>query len=605
VTRRPERAKVLCAVHPPPEKLLERLFPPMLATLVDEPPPDPLNWWIEDKYDGFRALCAISGGRAAIWSRNRLDLSGRFPSINDALARLVVGEALIDGEAVALDEKGRSRFEALQQGGESMLYAFDLLWLDGQDLRGRPIEERRELLASLLSNVAPPLAIAERLEDDPERALAKVAERGGEGIVIKKRGSIYEGRRSRSWLKLKAQKTQELVIAGYTPATNSDQLIGALLLAVSENHRFRYAGKVGTGFTSEMRRELMNTLKKDAVDEPRVVGAPRMRDAVWIEPRLVAQVRFTEWTRDGKLRHPSFQGLRPDKQPAESVREIPAPELVTLTKPDKQLFPGITKSDVADYYRAVAGPMIEVLRDRPIAFVQYHDGIGQRGIFRQNLSHPQPWMHVIETPTSTARKQAIHLAPDSPDALRWLAQNNALEIHMWSSREGRLGSPDWVVFDLDPAETFLETIPVALALRRFLDELSLPSLPKTSGKRGLHVFVPLAPGHTYQEVLEFALSVGESLASALPQITLERAKKNRHGRLYFDCLQNGYGKTLVAAYSLRAIAGAPVSTPLDWSEVTEKLDPSHFTLTTIPRRLEKRGDLFAAWKSGARLPKLR
>jgi bifunctional non-homologous end joining protein LigD len=303
------------------------------------------------------------------------------------------------------------------------------------------------------------------------------------------------------------------------------------------------------------------------------------------------------------LRHPSFQGLRPDKKASESVRETPAAELVTLTSPDKELFPGVTKKDVADYYSAVAAPMIDVLGERPISFVQYHKGIGERGIFRQNLAKPQPWMHIIETATSTKRGSAIHLAPDSADALRWLAQNNALEIHMWSSREGRLDSPDWVVFDLDPVEKFSETIEVAHTLRRFLEELSLPSLPKTSGKRGLHVFVPLAPGHTFDQTVEFALKVGESLSSALPQITLERAIKNRRGRLYFDCLQNGWGKTVIAPYSLRAVPGAQVSTPLEWSEVTDKLDPASFTWKTVPKRLEKLGDLFT-WKKGARLPKL-
>ncbi len=490
------------------------------------------------------------------------------------------------------------------KGGASRLYAFDLLWLDGQDLRGRPVEERRELLESLLGNAKSPLGLAERLSGDPESALAQVAKRGGEGIVLKRRGSLYEARRSRSWLKLKAQNTQELAIVGFTPATNSKQLIGALLLGVADGGRFRYAGKVGTGFSVADRRELARRLKEDAVDEPRVIGAPRMRNATWVDPKLVAQVRFTEWTQDGKLRHPAFQGLRPDKKPSESVREMPAPSLVTLTNPDKQLFPGITKNDLADYYSAVAAPLSDVLTDRPISFVQYHDGISGRGIFRQNLAKAQPWMHVVETPTSTARKKALHLVPDSAEALRWLAQNNAIELHMWASREGRLESPDWVIFDLDPVERFAETVPVAHALHRLLEELSLPSLVKTSGKRGLHIFVPLAAGHSYDQVAAFAKRLGESIASVMPQVTLERAKKDRNGRLYFDWVQNGYGKTVVAPYSPRAAAGAPVSTPLEWSEVTEKLDPASFNLSTLPRRLDKVGDLFQ-WKKGARLPQLR
>jgi bifunctional non-homologous end joining protein LigD len=609
VTRGPERAKVLRAVHPLPEKLLERVFPPMLATLIDEAPADESAFLCENKYDGFRALCALSGGRVAMWSRNQLDLAGRFPAIAKALSRLVVGEAVIDGEAVALDREGVSRFEALQQGGESMLYAFDLLWLNGEDLRQRPLEERRELLESLLSNVAAPLALAERLDGGPEKALAKIARQGGEGIVIKRRGSVYEPKRSRNWLKLKAQNTSELAIVGYTPATNSDQMVGALLLAVNDHGKLRFAGKVGTGFSTKQRRELKRELSAAAVDEP-PLKAPRMRDAIWVEPRLVAQVRFTEWTQDGKLRHPSFQGLRPDKKPEEAVREIAAPQQkVTLTNPDKVLYPesGYTKTDVLGYYQAMGGPLMTALKDRPIAFEQFHDGISKRGIFRQNVTHPQPWMHLVDTPTSTKKGTAKHLVPDSPEALAWLAQNNALTVHMWSSRDGHLGMPDWVVFDLDPAdgESFAQVVPVAQALHRLFEEMSLPSLPKTSGKRGLHVLVPLAPGHTHEDAYKFAVRIGEGLASALPQITLERPKKERRGRLYFDCVQNGYGKTIIAPYSLRASAGAPVSTPLRWSEVTEKLIPAEFNLKTILERLDRVGDLFATFlSSGVRLPRI-
>jgi bifunctional non-homologous end joining protein LigD len=319
-------------------------------------------------------------------------------------------------------------------------------------------------------------------------------------------------------------------------------------------------------------------------------------------------VRFTEWTHDGKLRHPSFQGLRPDKQPSQTARERPMPENVTLTKPDKVLYPdsGYTKKHVADYYRALSAPLIAALRDRPIAFEQWPDGIDKQGIFRQNIPRPQPWMHLVETPTSTKRGRAVHLVPDSPDALKWLAQNAALAVHMWSSREAHLDMPDWLIFDLDPADGFAQIVPVAHALQRLLDELSLPSLPKTTGKRGLHVLVPLAPGHTHEDAFEFAVRIGESITSALPQVTMERAKNKRHGRAYFDCVQNGWGKTIIAPYSLRGVPGAPVSAPLHWSEVTEQLSPQGFNLETMPRRLDEVGDLFAPlFTQGVRLPRLR
>jgi bifunctional non-homologous end joining protein LigD len=562
----------------------------MLATLVEEPPSEG-EWWCEHKYDGIRALCEIKDGKATIWSRNRLDLTAHFGEIARALQRLP--DAVVDGEAVALDRDGVSRFEALHQGGESRLFAFDLLWLQGQDLCALPIEERRDRLERLFAQVELPLALAERLDVGVREALAQVAKQGGEGVVCKRKGSLYESGRSKEWLKLKVLDSAELAIVGYTPATNSDELIGALLLGVAEGEYFRFAGKVGTGFSLAQRRELKQRLDLDVAAPPR--GAPRLKRAVWVAPRLVAQVRFAEWTRDGKLRHPSFQGLRIDKQPSETAREMH--ENVTLTKPDKVLFPdsGYTKKDVADYYQALSGPLIAALDDRPIAFEQWPNGIGEHGIFRQHVPNPQPWMHLVDTPTSTARGSARHLVPDSPDGLRWLAQNAALAIHMWSAREGRLDQPDWLIFDLDPAdgEGFTQIVPIAHELKRLLDELSLPSLPKTTGKRGLHVLVPLEDGHTHERAHEFAVAIGEKIVARLPQATMARAKKERHGRAYFDVHQNGYGKTIIAPYSLRGSAGAPVSTPLDWSEVTEKLVPSSFNLRNLPARVDRLGDLFA------------
>ncbi|HZS41169.1 MAG TPA: non-homologous end-joining DNA ligase, partial [Polyangia bacterium] len=323
-TRGPERAKVLRAPHPDPERLLERVWPPMLATLTDAPPPDERAWLAELKYDGFRALCALSGGRVAMWSRNRLELDARFPEVARALGRVVVGEAVIDGEAVALDAAGVSRFERLQQGGESVLYAFDLLWLDGEDLRARPLEERRDLLASLLANSPAGVRLAERIGGSFAEALEQSSKRGYEGVMLKQRGSRYEAGRTRTWLKLKAENAQELAIVGFTPSKASEKQIGALLLGVVDGGELRFAGKVGTGFSIELRAWLRRELARDAVDEPRAAGAPRLRAATWVELRLVAQVRFTEWTADGKLRHPSFLGLREDKSPLETTMEEPS-----------------------------------------------------------------------------------------------------------------------------------------------------------------------------------------------------------------------------------------------------------------------------------------
>jgi bifunctional non-homologous end joining protein LigD len=619
-SRGPESAKTLRSVHPVPDRLLAKMFPIMLATLVDAPPADEENWIFELKYDGYRAISALSGGRVAMWTRNKLDLTERFPRIAQALGRVTVGEAVIDGEICALDPQGAPKFELMQQGAEDVLFVFDLLWLDGEDLRERPLEQRRDLLVSLLANSPSELRLAERVEGSAKDALA-AAERGGyEGLISKQRGSLYESRRSRSWQKLKVQANQELAIIGFTPSTNAPaSQIGALLLAVYEGDHFVFAGKVGTGFTSKMRRELYRELKEDRTSDPPAADAPRIRVATWVKPRLVAQVRFTEWTSDGKLRHPSFQGLRADKSPTECVREKPAAKTpakpgridVKLTHPDKVMYPrdGYTKQDVADYYAAVSEAMIRALRGRPLALQHWNQGIAREPWFQQNIGkEAEPWMTLALTPTSTARGSARHLVVDRPETLQWLAQHSVLTIHMWHSRAETLRIPDWVVWDLDPAEGhgIEQAVEAAHALEKLFERLSLPSAIKTSGKRGLHVFVPLAQGHTHEDALEFALAVGRAVAGVLPSVTLERSISKRRGRLYLDCMQNGYGKTIVAPYSPRGLDGAPVSAPLRWSEVGPRLDPMQFTIKSMPKRLDRVGDLFdAATRDGVRLPRVR
>ena len=282
-----------------------------------------------------------------------------------------------------------------------------------------------------------------------------------------------------------------------------------------------------------------------------------------------------------------------------------------MTSPDRVLFPrdGITKRDVAEYYETVSGAMITALDERPLALEHWNDGIDKGSWFQQNISgDAEPWMTLVETPTRTSSRSVRHLVADSPAALRWLAQHSVLTTHMWSSRAPNLEEPDWIVFDLDPAKGkgIEQAIEAALVFRKLLDRLELPSVPKTSGKRGIHVLVPLAPGHTHEEAVEFACRIGEGVAATVDEFTVERSLSKRKGRLYLDCLQNGYGKTIVAPYSLRAADGAPVSAPLEWSEVTRKLDPAKFNLRTMPARLAKKGDLFRPLLGkGVKLPKLK
>jgi bifunctional non-homologous end joining protein LigD len=627
--------------------LLRKLSPPMLATLVAEIPSDESQWLFELKYDGFRAIAAISKSNAVLWSRNSLDLAGRFPGVLVALERIGAGEAVLDGEVVVLDEGGIPRFQLLQkeEEGEAVFFVFDLLWRDGEDLRTRPLEERRAQLEKLLGKRSSgAIRLAEQAAGSARAALEVAAAAGHEGLIAKRRGSAYESRRSKAWVKLKAIHAQELAVIGYNPSTASATEIGSLLLGVVENGKMRYAGKVGTGYSSKQRNELKRLLDRDRVTKPEVAGAPRMKGVVWVEPKHVAQVRFTEWTADAKLRHPSFLGLRPDKSPWDVVRERPAATplpkpktksakssaggtkrakaapkskrapagLVALTSPDRLVYPRdrITKKDVADYYQAVSEAMLRALAGRPLALEHWNAGIDKPSWFHQSIREnaEEPWMTIVETPARTSSRSVRHLVADSPAALQWLAQRSALTIHMWSAHAGSLESPDWIVFDLDPAKGkgIEQAIEAAIVFRRLLEKLELPSVPKTSGKRGIHVLVPLVPGTSHEDATEFACRVAEGVAAQIPDFTVERAITKRKGRLYLDCMQNGYGKTIVAPYSLRAIDGAPVSAPLEWSEVTRKLDPSKFNLRTMPDRLAKKGDLFrAAVEGGVRLPRLR
>jgi len=598
-----------------PDQLLRRVFPPMLATLVTAPPPDDRNWAYEMKYDGFRAVTAIVDGELEMWSRNELDLEPRFPNIAKALAKLKVKEAVVDGEIVAMDEKGVPRFQLLQGGtNREAAFLFDVLWLDGEDLRRKTYVERRAILEKLLKRKPAGVEIARKLDLPGIEALKEVARDGWEGIIGKRLTSTYEGRRSKDWVKVKALNQQELVIIGFNPSSATNREIGALHLAVmGDDGALRYAGKVGTGFTSKMRVELMKMLSADVVEKPMATQTPRAKIATWVRPRHVAQVAFTEWTHDEKLRHPSFLGLRPDKGVKEVVREKPqTSSRVNFTHPERVLYPKdkLTKQELANYYEAMAEPLLRALKDRPLSLEHWNQGIDKPSWFHQHLGREAAtWLTTVETPTRYAARTTVkHLIVDSVDTLRWLAQMSVLTIHMWASRAQSLEEPDWLVFDLDPAKGkgIEQAIEAAIIMRGLLENLELPSIPKTSGKRGIHVFVPLAKGYTHEDANEFACNIAAAVCKQVPTMTVERSLNKRRGRLYLDCMQNAYGKTVVAPYSPRAIDGAPVSAPLKWDEVTKKLDPLKYNIRNMADRVAKVGDLFApALTKGAKLPQFK
>jgi bifunctional non-homologous end joining protein LigD len=646
--------------------LLEAVGGPALATPATTMA-DPSQWLFEAKYDGYRVLVCKAGSDVRVYTRRANDWTDRFRPIADAVARLRARECVVDGEACVVDESGRPSFGALQEwlAGSApnarIAYAtFDLLWLDGRDLRREPLEVRRELLEKLLEGHGAPLSYSRAITGDVVELLRAAKQAGLEGLVAKKKGSPYVEGRSGLWLKLRFDRRQDCAIAGWIPMAGTTDEVGALLLAIAEGEKLVFAGRVGTGFDTRTRRELAKSLAADAVDSPAIEGAPALarpskaRDraqtgpntagAHWVRPRLVCECAFAEWTRDGSMRAPRYLGLREDKTPLECVREggteqgddpaPPGPPIAaaahrggyrgsgarpsaapTLANPSKVLFPrdGITKRDIWDYYTRIAPLLLPHLAGRPLTLQRYPDGIDGEEWYQQNAPDKIPgFVRLVDVGPRHENKKRI--VCDNLETLQWLANLAALTIHQWSSHapgsaasraatDHALACPDYVVLDLDPgAGPWEHLVEVAGAVRALLEALELRSLVKTSGKRGLHVVVPTSPGPTHEQATGFAEQVARAVAKVLPKVaTVERMKEKRGGKLYVDYGQNGEGRTIVSPYTIRARDGAVVSTPIDWSEVTNRLDPTRFTIRSVLDRVEKRGDLFAGVLQGGQV----
>ena len=594
-------------------------YEPMLATLAADVPAGE-GWVFEVKWDGFRAIATIRGGDVDIRSRNDKSFVERFPTVIRSLERAVrTPDCVLDGEIVAVGGDGRATFSAMQQGKEGTTYlyvAFDLLEVEGEPLIDLPLTERRERLAGLLDGRQRGVQLSESFDDGPTLYRAAQEQRF-EGIMAKRADSRYEpGRRSRNWLKIKTQGRQELVVAGYTKGQGRRSGgFGALVLGVHENGVLRWAGNVGTGFDDKEIERLLAKLKPlraEASAFAEVPKMPRVRkaDVVWVEPKLVAEIKFAEWTHDGRLRAPVYQGLREDKEADEVERERPAiePELrkgkrvLKLSNLDKPFWPdeGITKGDLLAYYRDVAPVLVPHLRERPFTMKRYPDGAHGKFFFQKDApTHMPDWIPTARFEASTRdrppKRRLIDFAlVNDALALLWMVNMGCIDMNVWYSRVDKPSRPDWVLFDLDPSPDvgFPETIQVALLIKKTLDLLELDSYPKTSGSEGIHILVPVARRHTYAETREFSEIVAGAIARAHPGLaTTEWTKAKRRGVL-IDSNQNGEGKTIASVYSARPKPGAPVSTPLRWDEVNASLDPSAFTFDTVLERVAREGDLF-------------
>jgi bifunctional non-homologous end joining protein LigD len=598
---------------------LRGAYQPMLATLAQEIPSG-TSWLFEVKWDGYRALGYLEGGEARLVSRNANDLTGRFPQVAKELAKGVkTPDCVLDGEICALDENGRPSFSAMQQGkpGTPIVYeVFDVLEVEGDPLVDLPLTERRARLEALLDRRNATIRLSEAFEDG--NALYRAAmEQQLEGVIAKRVDSPYrEGRRTRDWLKIKTHGRQEFVIAGYTKGQGRRSgRLGSLVLAVWRGETLAYVGNCGTGFTDQDIDELVARLRPLEQKESPFTVVPKMpkvrkADVVWVKPELVCEVEFVEWTHDGRLRAPSFQGLREDKAAREVRREEPIQEeirqgkrLLRLSNLDKVFWPDerITKGDLLAYYRAVAPVLLPHIRDRPFTMKRYPDGIEGGHFFQKDApKHMPEWIPTREFEVSTRgsprqkRKISVPIVNDEL-ALLWMANMGCIDLNTWYSRVDKPSRPDFVLFDLDPAADagFPEVIQVALLVKEVLDALGLVAFPKTSGSKGIHVLVPVERRHTYEQTREFAEIVAGTLARThRGLVTTEWTKAKRRGVL-IDANQNGEGKTIASVYSARPRPGAPVSTPLRWEEVGEGLDPFAFTMGEVLARIDREGDLFA------------
>ncbi len=601
----------------PAVPLPERIEP-QLATLVERPPSGP-DWLHEIKYDGYRILARIRDGQVRLITRRGNDWTARLAPLVPALRALPLESAWLDGEAAILLPDGTTSFQALQNlmeeagGGEPVYLLFDLLHLNGRDLTALPLRERKAALAALLGGggAPSPLRYSDHVEGEGDLFFEHACRAGLEGIVSKRRDRPFRPGRSREWLKVKCLKRQEFVIGGFTDPRGSRGGFGALLLGVYDGARLIYTGRVGTGFTEASLGEMGERLRAVETDRsPFAVEVPGAgpRRIHWVRPELVAEIAFSDWTADGVLRHPSFQGLREDKPPGEVIRERPAlPEPkplpqshpaagdtvagVRLSNPDKVLYPrqGLTKRDIARFYEQVAEWVVPQVADRPLTLLRCPDGREGGCFFQKHASERLP-PGIRRVPIQEKGMEAFYLAVGALTGVVGLVQMGVLEIHVWGARADRPDAPDQMVFDLDPDPTlpWEETVGCALRLREWLEALGLIPFVRTTGGKGLHVVVPLRRRHRWDEVRGFSHAVAAQLARENPgRYTTRMAKSGREGRIFIDYLRNARGATAVAGYTLRARPGAPVATPLEWGEIG-RYRADAFTLHNLADHLARR-----------------
>jgi bifunctional non-homologous end joining protein LigD len=633
------------SVKPKIEKLAKPVFiPPMLADTIEEPF-DKADWVYEIKYDGYRTIAVIDNGEVDLFSRNQLSFNKNFKAVADELKK-IKRTAVIDGEVV-IEENGRTDFQLLQGfqktgKGELKYYVFDILQLDGHDVTQLSLVERKQLLKILLGKYKfRNIFYSDHIESEGKASYKKAIENKLEGIIAKDANSPYRfGKRSREWLKIKIIQNEEAIIIGYTEPKGARNHFGSLLLGQFHAKELQYIGNCGTGFNESTLKDLFAKFNKLAVKtSPFKTGIKIPGKITWLKPELVCQVKFTEWTQDGHLRHPVFLGLRMDKKANDvqygfknnrvdtQKREIMKKDTIKtednydrkigkvtlhLTNQNKVYFPkdGITKGDIVQYYDTVANYILPYLKDRPQSMNRFPNGIDGPSFYQKDVDTDKvpSWLKTQKIYSESNSENIDYLICNDRETLLYMANLGCIEMNPWNSTTKHIEKPNWVVIDIDPGKDndFAAVIETALVVKEIMDELETDCYCKTSGATGLHVYVPLNARYDYDTVKIFAEIIAQQVHSRLPDTTsLERTVKKRNEKIYIDFLQNRTGQTLAAPYSVRPKESATVSTPLEWEEVNEKLSPSMFTIHNIPQRLEEKGDL---WKpvigKGANIEKI-
>jgi bifunctional non-homologous end joining protein LigD len=607
---------------------------PMKAALTAVPPRGD-EWLFEIKWDGVRAICFVDRESVRLVSRTGHSCEKQYPELSVISHYIAADQAILDGEIAALDEKGVARFELIQpriaqsdpnsvahlaRSRPVVYFAFDLLYLNGYDLRQVALIERKRLLEAILTPAAA-LRLSEYFPGAGDAMLEAARETGVEGIVAKRDDSRYESRRSSDWLKMKIVERQEFIICGFTAGERDH--FGALVLGLYDQGKLVWVGNVGTGFDQKalafLRQEL-DPLRTPVTPFP---DAPKVgRDVTWVKPELVAEVKFSNWTGDAKLRAPVYLGLRPDVDPADCVREDAGQSNGDATEPllaakqnevslnvdgqalkftnlNKVFYPaeGITKRDILNYYDGVASLILPHLKDRPLSLKRYPNGITQQFFFQKDVpSTFASWLRTEEIYSNHIEGPTRYVFAEDRASLLYLVNLGCIDHNPWMSRSPTLDNPDFVLIDLDPQDCpFDMIVEAALLVREKLAAIGLEGYPKTTGGDGMHVYIPIGPDYTYDDSRTFAEILAHLVQRDRPELftTPRSVSKRQKGRVYFDYVQNGKSKTIAAPYVLRAYPGAPVATPLAWREVRRGLTPTQFNINNAPERFAKMGDIFA------------